>query len=94
MITIGKKSYITDVIEKAGHVSLTSEINHSYPTINLEYAIYAQPDVILVCSSANERDLKKIFPNSKIIYLDKKSEDIINRAGPRVYEAIKIFSNI
>ena len=94
LITIGNKSFITDIIEKAGHTSVTSDIEHYYPNITLEYALKSNPDVIIVCFPDDMSKIKKIFPNTPILYLTQQEQDIINRSGPRVYEAIKLFSDL
>ena len=94
LITIGNKSFITDIIKKAGHTSVTSDIEHYYPNITLEYALKSKPDVIIVCFPDNMAKIKKIFPNTPILYLTQQEQDIINRSGPRVYEAIKLFSDL
>ena len=94
LITIGNKSFITDIIKKSGHMSVTSDIEHYYPNITLEYALKSNPDVIIVCFPDNMEKIKKIFPNTPILYLSQQEQDIINRSGPRVYEAVKLFSDL
>ena len=94
LITIGNKSFITDIIKKSGHISVTEEINHYYPNITLEYALKTKPDVIVVCFPTDMEKIQKLFPNTKFVYLTEEERDIINRSGPRVYEAVKIFSNL
>ena len=93
LITIGNKSFITDIIEKSGHKSVTSDINHYYPNITIEYAMKTNPDIVVVCFPTDMENLKQLLPNSKFIYLTKEERDIINRSGPRVYEAVKLFAN-
>lgn len=94
LITIGNKSFITDIIRKSGHISVTEEIEHYYPNITLEYAMQTNPDVIVVCFPDDMTKIKKLFPNSKFLYLDEEKRDIINRSGPRVYEAVKLFADL
>lgn len=92
MISVGSKSFISDVILKSGQISITSSINDYYPAISAEFAMKSKPDIIIVSFYSNISRLRKIFPDTKIIFLTKKQQDIINRPGPRVYEAIKYFS--
>ena len=94
LITIGNKSFITDIIEKSGHTSVTSDIEHYYPNITLEYALKSNPDVIIVCFPDDMSKIKRIFSNTPILYLTQDEQDIINRSGPRVYEAVKLFSDL
>ena len=94
LITIGNKSYINDIIEKSGHINTTSNINFYYPNITLEYALEKNPDIILICYNDDISKLKKLFPKAKFIFLTPEEQDIINRPGPRVYEAVKFFSEL
>ncbi|MBE7704353.1 MAG: hypothetical protein E7Z90_00915 [Cyanobacteria bacterium SIG29] len=94
LITIGEKSFITDIIEKSGHKSVTADIDHYYPNITLEYAMKMSPDIVIVCFPTEMNKIKKLLPNSKFIYLTENERDIINRSGPRVYEAVKLFANL
>lgn len=94
VITIGSKSFITDIIKKSGHISVTEDIPYYYPNITLEYALKTNPDVIIICFPSDMSKIEKLFPNSKILYLSPEQRDIINRSGPRVYEAVKLFSDL
>jgi len=94
LITIGKNSFITDIIEKSGHISVTSNINSYYPVILEEYAIKQRPDVIVLSHYCDDERIKKFFPNAKVLQLSKDENDIINRPGPRVYEAVEFFSRL
>ncbi len=94
LITIGNKSFITDIINKSGHKSVTDDIEHYYPNITLEYIIKTKPDLILVCFESDMSKIQKLLPEVPIIFLTKQEQDIINRSGPRVYEAIKMFADL
>lgn len=94
MITIGSKSFISDVIAKSGQISVTSSIRDYYPNVSEEFAMKAKPDIIVVSFYSDISKLKKLFPNTKIIFLTKAQQDVINRPGPRVYEAIRYFASL
>ena len=94
LITIGNKSYINDIIEKSGHINVASDIAFYYPNITLEYAIKAKPDVVVLCYNDGIDEIKKYFPNSDVVQLNKKEQDIVNRPGPRVWQAVEIFSKL
>ena len=94
LITIGNKSFITDIIEKSGHKSVTANIEHYYPNITLEYAMKMNPDVVIICFPTKIEKIKELLPNAKFYYLTEEQRDIINRSGPRVYEAVKLFSEL
>ena len=86
--------FITDIINKSGHKSVTDDIEHYYPNITLEYIIKTKPDLILVCFESDMSKIQKLLPEVPIIFLTKQEQDIINRSGPRVYEAIKMFADL
>ena len=94
LITVGKQSFITDVISKSGHKSITSHIDHYYPTISLEYALKSSPDVIIICFGTETQQMKLLFPQAEFIYLTKEQQDLINRPAPRIWQAVKFFSQI
>ena len=94
LITIGEKSFITDIIEKSGHTSVTADIEHYYPNITLEYAMKTNPNVVIICFPANVEKIQKLLPNAKFLYLTEKERDIITRSGPRVDEAVKLFADL
>ena len=92
MISVGKKSFITDVIEKSGNESVTKDIESFYPTISEEYAINKAPDVVVVSSFSNDKRVKKLFPNSKIVVMTPEENDIVNRPGARIYKSVEFFA--
>lgn len=94
LITIGSKSFLTDVIEKSGNISATKDILGHYPSILKEYAISLKPDVVVVGPYCDIKDLKILFPTSKLITMTKRQNDMINRPGPRIDEAVRFFSSL
>lgn len=94
IITIGNKSFIADLIRKSGNISETDKLNLLYPQVTYEYISSLKPDVIIVCYKSNDRILKKLFPNIKIIYLSQEQNDFINRPGPRIKKAVEFFRNL
>ena len=94
LITIGKESFITDIIKQSGNISVTSDINYYYPEVNVEYLMKKNPDIIIICFPSDTSQIKKLFPNTKIVYLNNYQRDIIMRPGPRIYEAVKLFGSL
>ena len=94
MITVGKKSFLNDVIEHSGHISVTKDLNYYYPSISTEFAVKSQPDVIIIAFPTDLSFVKKMFPNAKLMFLNAQQQDIINRSGPRIYEAVKMFADL
>ncbi|MBO5948469.1 ABC transporter substrate-binding protein [bacterium] len=94
MITVGKESFITDVIKVSGQNSITKDFNSYYPTISEEFAIKSNPDVVVVSFYSDTQLIKKFFPNAKIIFMSQEQNDIINRPGPRINKSIKFFADL
>ena len=94
IITVGNKSFINDVIKQSGHISVTNGLNYYYPIINADFAMKTEPDVIIIAYPDKVDFIKSIFPETPIYYLHKEQQDIINRSGPRVYEAVKLFADL
>ena len=94
MNSICKKSFITDVIQKSGQLSVKSNYNANYPTISEEFAVKSSPDIVVVNFFDDTRRLRQLFPHSKIIILSKEERDVINRPGPRVYKSVQYFSKL
>ena len=94
MITVGKESFITDVIKVSGQNSITKDFNSYYPTISEEFAIKSNPDVVVVSFYSDTQLIKKFFHNAKIIFMSQEQNDIINSTGPRINKSIKFFADL
>ncbi len=57
--TIGKKSFLTDVIRLAGGINLFNNINDNYPQISFQQLSSHDPDVIIVHGEESEAGKKK-----------------------------------
>lgn len=93
-VTIGKKSFLSDVINHAGQISVTDDINQYYPPVADEYLLKTKPDVIVVIYKTDVTKLKKLFPNTPIRYLSPSEADYVNRPGARVNQAVKFFADL
>lgn len=92
LYTIGRESYITDVIGRAGGVSATENLGGSYPNISRETALAMNPDVIVISESDNNREPNEAFRNSPAVKNDrvyKINADLLSRPGPRVVDALE-----
>lgn len=94
IITVGKKSFINDLIQKSGQISVTSDLDADYTSVSYEYLLKANPEIIVVSFKGKETLLKTLFPNAKIIYLTPVQNDIINRPSTRIYKAVRFFSEL
>ncbi len=92
LYTVGKDSYITDIIARAGGVSATAGLDAAYPKISRETALAMNPDVIVISESEGNREPNEAFRNSpaaKNGRVYKISADLLSRPGPRVVDALE-----
>jgi len=100
-MTVGSKSWINDVIDKAGGINLFSHSAEEYPTTSLEVIITNNPDIILLptdmggAPSYGSVNAVKNRPgwntinavkNNHIYILDA---DLFNQAGIRVADQVQ-----
>ncbi len=90
----GKNSFVDDMIEAAGGINITADLNRSYSRIDPEQVILRDPDMIILAYMKPDDWVEKIFAKrlgwedvSAIkegnIFTDI-NPDIILRPGPRV----------
>lgn len=92
LYTIGKDSFLTDLIERAGGISLTETVATAYPRISKETALALQPDVIILSDSPDNLEPNAVFENSPAarngkVY--KINADILSRPAPRIIDALE-----
>jgi iron complex transport system substrate-binding protein len=92
LFTIGKESFITDLIEKAGGISVTKDVATAYPKISKEKALALDPEAIILSDSPDNNAPNDVFANSpavknKRVY--KINADILSRPGPRIVDALE-----
>jgi iron complex transport system substrate-binding protein len=103
LITIGGRTLINEVIERAGGVNIASNDTARYPRYSPEGIMAGSPDVILFAPMANDKEftaVKKFWQkfegvpavkNNRIYPIDT---DLISRASPRIVDAIETMALI
>jgi cobalamin transport system substrate-binding protein len=90
LITIGGKSFVTDLINRAGGRSISEDLTGDYPQYSLETAVAKRPEVILL--ETGEADLPprlKETPagrSGRVFHID---ENLLLRPGPRIVEGLE-----
>lgn len=95
LITVGKESYITDLVSKAGGVSTTADLGTGYPKISRESALAMRPDVIIISESDGNREPNEAFLNSPAVRNGRVfgiDADLLSRPGPRVADALELMA--
>ena len=90
--TIGKGSFLTDLIEKAGGISVTKDVEKPYFKISKERAIALNPSAIILSESADNNEPNDVFENSSAVKekrVYKINADILSRPGPRIVDALE-----
>ena len=92
LFTIGKDSFITQVIEYAWGESVTANVQTAFPKLSKETALVLNPDVIILSDSEDNQAPNDVFKNSPAVKngrVYKINADIISRPGPRLVDAIE-----
>jgi len=92
LFTIGNESFLTELIEQAGGVSVTKDVPTAYPKLSKETAAALDPDVIILSDSDDNREPSSVFKNSKAVTngrVHRINADIISRPGPRLVDALE-----
>ncbi len=96
LMTVGAKSPINDILNKAGVINIAGDIQSAYPQYSLEILIQKDPDVYLASTGSMQSpgDILKrsgwaglsAVKNNRVYVFD---ENIIDRPGPRMVDAVE-----
>jgi iron complex transport system substrate-binding protein len=92
LFTIGRDSFLTELIEQAGGVSVTKDVASGYPKLSKESAAALDPDVIILSNSDDNLEPNAAFKDSKAVEAGRVfriDPDIISRPGPRLVDALE-----
>lgn len=92
LYTIGKDSFITEIINRAGGVSVTADVPTAYTLFSKETALALNPEAIILSDSEDNTEPNKVFVNSpaaKNGKIFRINPDIISRPGPRIADALE-----
>jgi len=100
--TAGSKSFLNEVVTRAGGVNVAAELDSAHPAVNPEKVIEWDPDVILICymtpgvnlaeQVAGRIGWKKIKAVSNGRVISDINPDMVLRPGPRLAQAVKEIS--
>ena len=96
LYTIGHDAYLTDLIRRAGGVSVTADVPTAFPRFSDEAALAARPDAIILptggsMGSANAMvaTALKTSPAVANNRVYKINDDHLSRPGPRLVEGLE-----
>jgi iron complex transport system substrate-binding protein len=96
LYTIGRESYLTDLVRRAGGVSVTADVPGGFPRYSDEAALAARPDAIILPSGGSMGEANSTVAASlknspaalnKRVY--KINDDHLSRPGPRLVEGLE-----
>ena len=92
LYTVGKDSFLTDLIRRAGGASVTGEVASAYPKVSKETALILNPEAIILSESDDNREPNDVFKNSPAMKNGKVfhiGADLLSRPGPRVVDGLE-----
>lgn len=95
LFTIGRDSFLTELVEQAGGISVTKDVPTAYPTLSKETAAALDPDVIILSDSGDNLEPTTVLKNSSAVRSGRVyriNADILSRPGPRLVDALEQIS--
>ena len=92
LFTIGKGSFLSDIIESAAGLSVTATVESAFPKLSKETALALTPEVIILSDSLDNQEPNEVFKNSPAVKngrVYKINADLISRPGPRIVDALE-----
>ncbi|MGH9846766.1 MAG: ABC transporter substrate-binding protein [Blastocatellia bacterium] len=97
LITAGRNTFINDLINLAGGVSISGQETADYPQFSRETVVARKPEVIVVPSShgtdlVKEDDLRRDFATTPAVRAGRVvrvNPDWVDRPGPRIVEGLE-----
>ncbi len=92
LFTIGRDSYLTDLVARAGGISATANIEKAYAQLSKESALALDPEVIILSDSSDNKEPSDVFQNSRALKggrVYRIDADVMSRPGPRAVDALE-----
>ena len=92
LFTIGRSSFLGEIIYIAGGRSVTANIESAYPKLSKETASALNPDAIILSESDDNNEPNDAFKNSPAVKngrVYKVNADLLSRPGPRLVDALE-----
>jgi iron complex transport system substrate-binding protein len=96
LYTIGRESYLTDLVRRAGGVSVTADVATGFPRYSDEAALAAKPEAIILPTGGSmgtaNSTVAAPLKNSPAVLNNrvyKINEDHLQRPGPRLLDGLE-----
>lgn len=96
LYTIGREAYLTDLVRRAGGVSVTADVPGAFPRFSDEAALAARPEAIILptggsMGSANSTVAPPLRNSPAVLNgrVYKINDDHLSRPGPRLLDGLE-----
>ncbi len=94
LYTIGRDAYLTDLVRRAGGVSVTADVASGFPRYSDEAALAAQPQAIILPTDGSMGNTTvalslKNSPAARNNRVYKIHGDLLSRPGPRLLDGLE-----
>ena len=95
LFTIGRQSFLNEVLKTAGTVSVTADVESAFPKLSKETAATLAPEAIILSQSDDNREPNDAFKDSPAVkygHVYSVNADILSRPGPRLVDAMELIA--
>ena len=96
LYTAGRDSFVTDLMRRAGALSVTADVPGAWPKYSNESALAAKPDAIILPTGGSmgeaNSSVAEALRNSPAVLTGrvyKINDDLLSRPGPRAVQALE-----
>ena len=92
LFAAGRESFITEMIEYSGAISVTRDIPAAYMRLSNETALAMNPEAIIIPAGAGNEDPHEVFRESAAVKNGKVfrvKADLLMRPSPRIIEGLE-----
>jgi iron complex transport system substrate-binding protein len=96
LYTIGREAFLTDLIKRAGGISVTADVSGAFPRFSDEAALASRPDAIILptggsMGEANSTVVKALKDSPAVLNgrVYKINGDLLSRPGPRLVDGLE-----
>jgi len=96
LYTIGRESYLTDLVRRAGGISVTADVPGAFPRFSDEAALAARPEAIIMSTAGSMGEANSTVAsslknspavlNNRVYKIDG---DHLSRPGPRLVDGLE-----
>jgi len=96
LYTIGRESYLTDLVRRAGGVSVTADVPGAFPRFSDEAALALRPDAVILSTGGSMGEANATvapsLKNSPAVLNNRVyriNGDLLSRPGPRLVDGLE-----